>query len=159
MCKAAVSKANAFVLIYKISRSALSSHSYCSWLYANCLCSCHHYSSGFYKFQCKKFRFILTWAMTLLFFINIITIELSWYVIPVSLSWPKENKFESHSRARATFYSLIFPLSASGMDTEPFSSVQISCLATVTKLILLALVLVNRLRSLQRGRKVYESRN
>ncbi len=107
----------------------------------------------------KKFRVVFAWAITLLCCIRVIAIGLSWYMIPVSRSWPSEIRFKSHPGASATFFnSMLFP-SANGINTLPISSVRMTCLAAVTKSMLLALRLLNRLRSLQRWRDAHESRN
>ena len=80
-------------------------------------------------------------------------------MISVSRNWPRKIKFESHPGAKATFYSSILLSSASGIDTMPISSVRMTCLAAVTKSMLLALLMVNRLGLLQRWRDMQESKN
>lgn len=100
---------------------------------------------GCANLRVKRFRSLLVWAMIFSFPISVIAVGLSWNVIPVSRSWPRKIKFKSHLGAKATFYSSILLPFASGIDTVPISSVRMTCSTTVTKLMLLALLLVNRL--------------
>lgn len=97
--------------------------------------------------------------MTLPSLINVIAVGLSWYVIPLSRSWPNDIRFESQSGARATLWSSIDVPPFKGIETVPISSLQMSCPAAAIKSMLLARVLLKRRRSLHRCRDAHESRN
>lgn len=93
-------------------------------------------------------RFFSLFANTMIFpfFIKVIIVGLSLYVIPLSNSCPREMRFELQSRAYAIFYSSMVLSLASGIDKVLISLVRITWLAAVTKSMLLALVMVKKMR-------------
>lgn len=97
--------------------------------------------------------------MTFSFLISVISVGLVWYIVLVSLNWPGKIKFESYSGTKAMFCSSIFLPSASKIDTVLISFIWMICPAAITKLIFLALILINRLWLLQRWQEVHKSRN
>lgn len=92
-------------------------------------------------------------------FIRVIVLGLLWYLMPFSRSWLNEIRFESYLGAKATLWSLIVVLSASGMETVPISSIRMTWPAAVMKLILLAQVLLKRCWLLYRCRDAHEFKN
>lgn len=107
----------------------------------------------------NRFWSFFAWVMTFLFLINIIAMELLWYVIPLLRSCPREIRLESDAIARATLCNLILSLLASGNKTVLFSSVQMTCPAAVTKLMLLPLVLLKKLQLLHKWYNAHKSKN
>ena len=92
---------------------------------------------GSAKSNLKRFRSFLASAMIFPFFINVIVIGLSWYMIPLLRNWLSKIKLELHLRAKATSCnSIIFPL-YSRIKMLPIFSVCITCSTLITKLILL----------------------
>ncbi len=106
----------------------------------------------------KRFRCHLAFAMTTLCLINVMWLGLSWNVIPVSRSCPREIRFESYSGTSAVSSSLIDLTSAKGIETVPISSEQMIFFPALTKSIDIGRRFENKLRSLQRCREASESR-
>lgn len=97
--------------------------------------------------------------MTFPFLINIIAAGLLRYLIPLLRSCPRKIRLELHPGARATLYNSILSSSVSDTKTILIFSVWMTCLADVTKSLLLALVLLKRLRLLHKWRDTHESKN
>lgn len=78
---------------------------------------------GCASLRVKKFRLFLALAMTFPFFISVIAVGLSRNMILVSQSWPREIKFESYLRAKATFCKSILLPFANELDMVPIFSI------------------------------------
>lgn len=114
---------------------------------------------GSAKSNLKRFRSFLASAMTFPFFINVIVIRLSWYMIPLLRNWLSKIKLESHPKAKATSCnSIMFPF-YSRIKTVPISSVCITCSTLITKSILWVFVFENSFWSLHRWCEAHKSKN
>lgn len=98
----------------------------------------------------KKFWVFFTWIITFLYFIDIIAMELSWYIILVSGNWPSEFGFESHLRAKTILCNLILLPSIYKIETVPISSIWITYSMVVIKSIHFVLILLNSFWLLQK---------
>ena len=78
-------------------------------------------------------------------------------MIPVSLNWPREIKFESHLLANATFCRSIYPV-LRGMDTVPTCSICMILPATVTKSMHIGRKSLKSFLLLQKCCEAYESK-
>lgn len=105
---------------------------------------------GCAKSRINKFQPLFAWAMTFPFLINIIAAGLLRYSIPLLRSCPREIRLELHPGAKSTLYNSILSPSVSDIKTMPIFSVWMTCLADITKSLLLALVLLKRLRLLHK---------
>ena len=80
-----------------------------------------------------RFQCCLACAITTPCLINVMWLGLSWNIIPVFCSCPREIRFESYSGTSIVSSSLIDFPSARGIETVPISSEQMIFFLTVTK--------------------------
>lgn len=97
--------------------------------------------------------------MTFPFLINIIAVGLLWYVIPLLQSFLREIRLESHLDVKATLCNLMLPLLISGIKTMLILFIRMTYPIAMTKLMLLALILLKKLWSLHKWRDIYKSKN
>lgn len=114
---------------------------------------------GYTKSNINKFLSLLPNTMISPFLIKAIAIGSSQYVISLSRSCPRKMRFESQTGANATICSLMVLLLASRKDIVLISSMQITCPTTVIKSILLALLVIKRVRLLHRYCDTHKSRS
>lgn len=113
--------------------------------------------SGLARARRKKFRLLLTCAITFSSFIRVMLEELSWKEIPLSRSWPRDIKLKSYSIASATFCKLIVPF-LRGIDTVTTCSVRMSWPIAITKSMHIGCKSLNKDLLLHRYREAQESR-